>query len=416
MQHLITDCHKAQYQPQPARCDLEAISGCAVNQNLPSATSQRENGCISLDNRDSIELYSGMSQREVIARIRLTKDEDGIHEVPADVLARTLSGMQQLVYLIAMAQEQRSIGVRFRLSQEIQQRYSLSCRIPQPGSYAQPIALGSGNLDSSLFTNYSELFDKAESLFISIQTGQLDSLFEVFPDEKVRNRALREVRKLLPKPGEGWKFGFQKSDQSEVLLVSDSAVSFIDRELAQDAPEDTVMTVTGELIRIDFDKRTVVLRYPPTRKEIECVYVDEIEETMIENRRGLIQATGQFTLDDEGNPTKLTDVTQLEPINLSPISLKVVHWNQQEFRFENPLTLTPSLDEESQQLYVVEDPDLTLFAYAQTREQLLNEINEQIAFMWSTYVQASESELASDALKLRQRLQEVIREVSRNAA
>lgn len=357
-----------------------------------------------------------MSQSEVQATIRLTNDEDGIHEVPADILARTLSGMQQLVYLIATAQEHRTIGVRFRLSQDIQQRYSLNCRIPQPGSYAMPLSLGSGEWDTSLFTNYSELLGKIESLFEAIQQRNPKFLLDIFPDGKVRNRALREVRKLLPKPGEGWKFGFQRENNSEILLAPDSAIATIDRELAQDSPEETVMTVTGELIRIDFDKRTVVLRYPPTYTEIDCVYVDELEETMIENRRGLIQATGQFTLDSEGNPTKLTNVTQLEPVDLSPISLKIVYWQGREFRFNQPLILQPELDEESSQLYVVEAPDLTLFAYAQTREQLLQEIGEQIAFMWDTYVKESEDKLAPDALRLRQRLLEDVWEVSQDAA
>ncbi|MBF2046193.1 MAG: hypothetical protein IGS54_02140 [Elainella sp. C42_A2020_010] len=355
-----------------------------------------------------------MAGPEAIATIRLTNDEDGTHEVPADVLARTLSGLQQLVYLIATTQENRRIRDRFRLPQEIQQRYSLSCRVPQSGSYAMPIALGSGDVDSSLFTNYSDLLSRTEMLFSSIQTGQLDPLFDVFPDEKVRNRALREVRKLLPKPGEGWRFGFQRDDHPEILLIPDNAVPLIDRELAQDTPENTVMTVTGELIRIDFDRRTVVLRHPVTHKEIECVYVDELEETMIENRRGMIQATGRFTLDDEGYPNKLTDVTQLEPVDLSPISLKIAHWNDREFRFRQPLTFNPSLDEESQQFYVVEDPVLTLLAYAQTREQLLQEISEQIAFMWDAYVGSSEDELTPDALRLRQKLIETVSE-NRNA-
>ena len=356
-----------------------------------------------------------MSRFEVQATIRLTNDEDGIHEVPADILARTLSGMQQLVYLIATAQEHKTIGVRFRLSQEIQQRYSLSCRIPQPGSYAMPIVLGAGEVDASLFTDYSKLLDKADTLFNAIQMGDLNSLLEVFPDGKVRNRALREVRKLLPKPGEGWKLGFKKGDRDEVLLESDVAIAVIDRELTQDAPEDTVMTVTGELIKIDFDKRTVVLKYLPTHKEIECVYVDELEETMIENRRGLIQATGQFTLDDEGYPIKLTAVTKLEPVDLSPIILKATHWNDREFHFIQPLLLYPSLDE-SEQLYVVEAPGLTLVAYAQTREQLLQEIGEQIAFMWDAYVRSPEDGLASDALKLRKTLLETITEDVKNAA
>ncbi len=97
-------------------------------------------------------------------------------------------------------------------------------------------------------------------------------------------------------------------------------------------------------------------------------------------------------------------------------NLKVVHWQNREFRFNQPLTLQPALDEESSQLYVVEAPDLTLLAYAQTREQLLQEIGEQIAFMWDTYVKESEDKLAPDALRLRQRLLEDVWEVSQDAA
>ena len=357
-----------------------------------------------------------MSQSEVLATIRLTNEEDGIHEVPADVLVRTLAGMQQLVYLVATSQEQRTIRDRFRLTQEIQQRYSLSCRIPEPGSYAMPIALGTGEVDSSLFTNYQELLDIAENILSAIHQGTVERLVDLMPDSKLRNRALREIRKLLPKPGEGWRFGFQHGEQPEILLSSDSAIALIDQELTQNSPEDTVMTVTGELIRIDFDSRIVVLRYPPTHREIDCVYVEELEETMIENRRGLIQATGQFTLDQEGNPVKLSNVTRLQPVDLSPITLKVVHWGDRTFRFYQPLVLHPQLDEDSQQLYVVEDPSLTLIAYAQTREQLLQEINEQVALIWDEYVQAEDETLALDALELKQRFSGVCEELSRDAA
>jgi hypothetical protein len=344
-----------------------------------------------------------MSSTETLATIRLTNGEPGIHEVPAEVLARVLSGMQQLVYLTASGQEHRKISKRFRLSEEIKQRYSLSCRIPVPGSYAVPLSLGVSEADTSLFTDYENLLGNLGRLFASIQSGTLDSLSDVFPDGKVRDRVLREVRKLLPKPGEGWNLGLQVGVKEEVLLVPDNAIFTIDRELAQDSPEDTVMTVTGELIRIDFDRRTVFLRYPPTHVEIECIYVDELEEIMIAHRRGLIQATGQFTLDGDGNPTRLTNVTKLEPVDLSPITLKVVQWKGRIFRFTRPVILEPELDEESSQLYVVENTDLSLIAYAQTREQLLQEISEQIAFMWDAYVETSDA-LAPDALRLRQRL------------
>jgi hypothetical protein len=246
--------------------------------------------------------------------IRLTNNEDGKHEVPADVLARTLSGMQKLVYLVATVQEQRGFDRRFRVSQEIQQKYTLCCQLPQSGSYAVPFTMGTGDAQMSLLSTYESLLESIEGILSSIYSGQLDDLVRHIPDGKLRNRVLLEVRQFLPKVGEGWQVGFQRVEHSEVLLTADKAVAAIDRILSQDTPEDTVMTVTGELIRIDFDKQTVVLRYPPTRREIECLYVDELEETMLENRRELIQATGQFTLDEEGNPIKLTGVIRLGAI------------------------------------------------------------------------------------------------------
>lgn len=61
-------------------------------------------------------------------------------------------------------------------------------------------------------------------------------------------------------------------------------------------------------------------------------------------------------------------------INLLPLCLKTVTWHNRIFRFSQPIFLQPELNKESQQLYVVEEPRLTLYAYAQTREQLTQEI------------------------------------------
>ena len=106
----------------------------------------------------------------------------------------------------------------------------------------------------------------------------------------------------------------------------------------------------------------------------------------------------------------------IDTIDLSPITLTVVHWQGRDFHFKQPITLKPFLDDESQQLYAVENPELTLLAYAQTREQLLWEVGEQIAFMWDAYVKSSEDTLAPDALSLRHRLTEMIVEERQNAA
>ncbi len=184
--------------------------------------------------------------------------------------------------------------------------------------------------------------------------------------------------------------------------------------LTQDTPEDAVMTVTGELIRIDFDKRIVVLRYPPTHQEIECIYLEELEDSMIENRRQKIQVTGQFTLDADGHPIKLTDVTRIEPVDLSPIMIREIPWHNKKLHLKMPLLLTPQMDDDTEQLYVVEKPEIGLHVFSYTREDLIHEINEQLAMLWEEYAVTTD-ELATDARTLQAKLLATLEEVE-NAA
>lgn len=351
-------------------------------------------------------------QLKATAQIRLMGQEMEFHEVPISILVPTLAGLQQIIYLLATAQEKRTIGQRFRVPQEIQQRYSLRCQIPQTGSYTIPLVL-KPLMESqlSMFGDYEIVMGNLYSFFSNLSRNNFDAIQDIFPDSKLRNRALREVRKLLPKAGENWKLGFSRQGCKEHTVSHDTAIH-IDRWLTQDTPEDAVMTITGELIRIDFDKHTVVLRYPPTHQEIECIYIEDLEDSLIDNRRQMIQVTGKFTLDSDGHPTKLTDVTNIETVDLSPISIRkvILEAEGKELIFRQTLRLTPYMDEETSQLFIVEDPEIALYAFAYNRDELIYEINEQITMMWEEYVEAEPQDLALDARQLREKLRNKIKE------
>lgn len=349
---------------------------------------------------------------EAKATIRMIGQEMENFEVPIDILVRVLAGLQQIVYLLATVQEKRSVGQRFRVPMEMQQLYSLRASIPQPGSYAIPVVL-KPELDSqqSLLDNYAGIMLNLEGFFSSLNSFDFNQVQNIFPDSKLRNRALRETRKFLPKADELWQLGFYRSDSAKELTLTNQVIDRIDNWLTQDTPEDTLMTVTGELIRIDFDKRLIVLRYPPTHQEIECIYLEELEDSMIENRRQMIQVTGQFTLDTDGHPTKLTDVTRIEPVDLSPIVIREVPRHSKKLRLKVPLLLTPKMDEETLQLLVIEESQIGLHVFAYTRDELIHEINEQILMMWNEYVNVSVDDLALDARQLREKLVGKIEEV-----
>lgn len=349
---------------------------------------------------------------EAKATIHIIGQEMENHEVPIDILVRVLAGLQQIVYLLATVQEKRSVGQRFRVPMEMQQLYSLRASIPQSGSYTIPVVL-KPELDNQqlLLDNYKKIIINLEGFFLSLNSFDFNQAQNIFPDSKLRNRALRETRKFLPKADELWQLGFSRSDSVRELKLTNQVIDRIDNWLTQDTPEDAVMTVTGELIRIDFDKRLVVLRYPPTHQEIECIYLEELEDSMIENRRQMIQVTGQFTLDADRHPTKLTDVTRIEPVDLSPIVIREVPWDSKKLRLKVPLLLTPKMDEETQQIFFLEEPQIGLHVFGYTRDELIHEINEQILMMWIEYVNVNVDDLALDARQLREKLVAKIEEV-----
>lgn len=349
--------------------------------------------------------------KEATGEIRLTGQDMEHFEVPALILVRVLGGLQQIVYLLAATQEDVTINQRFRLSSDIQQRYTLRCQVPQAGSYAIPITL-KPNTGSQLsfLTEHQKILDDVRQFLLSLSDSGLGNINKYFPDRSFRNLALREVRKFLPKADENWSLGFSVVGKKEVF-VTNKSISFIDEYLTQDTLEDEIMTITGELVKIDFEKRTISLKYLANHREIECIYLEELENSLIENRRQMIQITGKFTVDKNGNLSKLTDVSRIEPLDLSYIRLQEVSFDSKKLIFNTPLVLQPQLDEESKQLLMVEDSNIGLDVFAYTREELIHEINDQVMMMWEEYAQADPNLLASDARQLKEKLLNAIKEV-----
>jgi len=223
------------------------------------------------------------------------------------------------------------------------------------------------------------------------------------PDSRMRNLMLRKLETALPRVGERWTLGYSVQGSSEIVLDAHSTRT-ISRLVQANDGADAVMTVTGELIGIDFSRYQVTLRHPATGRELECIYRQDIEDTLIETRRDYIQVTGLCTVDEEGDPIRLTDVTRIEPVDLSPMTFESVTCNNRTLQLALPLTLVPTLDEDTKQLYVVADAALGLHAYAYTREDLADEVAEQLVYLWQEYGLEDPEALSGEARDLRQAL------------
>jgi hypothetical protein len=329
----------------------------------------------------------------VAALLTLSGEETEGHEVRAETLVTLLVGLQRVAYLLGAAECGQEIGVRLKPSRAMREHFSLRCGIPQPGSFALPLDVGrAGELDVG-----PPLLERLRGIWAALADQDGVALRAALP-ESVAQRVLREIAAMLPKVA-GLGVSLQTAQTPAPATLTWRTSRFISDQLTPRVPEDTVMTITGELLRIDFAARQVTILYPPTRREIVCTYLPEIEDTIIESRKEPIQVTGRFVLDEAGNPSKLMDVSRIEPIDLSP--LVVNELERPPLRMREPLELVPTLDEESQQYLCVADAALGLDAFALTREHLFDEVQAQLAMLWQEYACAPDSELDAGARALK---------------
>ena len=327
------------------------------------------------------------------ALLTLSGEETVGHEVRAEPLATLLVGLQRVAYLLGAAECGQEIGARLKPSRAMRERFSQRCGVPQPWSYALPLDVGGvGELDLG-----PPLLERLRGIWAALADQDGESLRAALP-ESLSQRVLREIAVMLPRMG-GLSVSLQTAQKPAPATLTWRTARYISEQLAPRVPEDTLMTITGELLRIDFAARQVATLYPPTRREIVCTYLPEIEDSIVESRKEPIQVTGRFVLDEDGNPSKLMDVSRIEPIDLSP--LVVTELERLPVRMKVPLELVPSLDEESQQYLCVADTSLGLDAFALTRDQLFDEVQAQLAMLWQEYACAPDGELDHEARELK---------------
>lgn len=93
-----------------------------------------------------------------------------------------------------------------------------------------------------------------------------------------------------------------------------------------------------------------------------------------------------------------------EPIDLSPMTFDTIEWGTRRLECFPPLSIEPTRDQESGHLYRLEDPRLGIDVFAETREQLADELAEQVLFLWDAYAQASPEKFTPAARRLRESL------------
>lgn len=320
--------------------------------------------------------------------------------VPAGVLAQILNNAQRAFELIGVHVEGGTVRERARISAATRSRFQLVCRLPKQGCYAVPVELGGKDLLAEHVTAAMDIFRKMVEGISQRDTARIK---EALPDYGLRYRVLEAIRGMSPRAGDKWSlklwdaadFEFGELDTESDTTIRDAIVPIEEREASQ--------VVTGVLTNINFTDRIVTIIYPPTKRLMDCVYDEAVEELLIENRRGLIQVTGQVVLDDAGVPKKIIDVNDIRELDLSALVIDSVKAGNLVLKASKGITLEPETDE-TQQLICVTHPELGIEAYARTREGLVADLNEQIGMLWQEYAKADDTTLDGEAIKMKRAL------------
>jgi len=328
------------------------------------------------------------------------------HRIPSDVLKRIIDGFQNIAWNLGAASEDATYGDRSRrISLDLKKKYMIQWGVSRPGSY--------------VLTAYPPVEQKTDvkimEILAALASDSLEKFKKLIPDSRLRSKIFKEVLCFLPRVGENWLIKYSQKDSSVSLdAKSSQKIKIWFTESLSAIQPDEVLTIKGELLRIDFEAKRVAVRYLPTHRSIDCYYLPEIEDSIIESRRELIEVTGCFILDCEGHPERLTEVSAIQPVDLSPMTLnQYIQQDQRKLRLTNPLTLIPFLDQETKQFYIIRNESLNIDVDATTREALMQNLEDQIFFLWDTYGndQVDPNTLTKGALNLRNALRKQFQEI-----
>ncbi len=331
--------------------------------------------------------------------------------MPAAVLVQILENAQRAFELIGVHVEGRGIKERARVSSSTSKRFQLVCQLPKPGSYAMPVNIGGA---SDLFS--VDLANRAFGIFRDVMekvsARSSVGLTDILPDERILRRVLEAVKGMAPRADAQWKLSLYDVRDTSFSTFDVDTIPFVEETLVPVEQREAARVVTGELKSIDFAERKVTIIYPPTNKELACIYEDTVEDMLYEKRRDLIQVTGRVLLDERGEPKQIIDVTDIHDLDLSALMLDTVRFSGLSLKAVPELSLEIVLDE-TKQLLCIERNELGIDVFAPTRESLLVELQEQIWMLWQEYATASDEELDAPAYELKQALLARFSEVNR---
>lgn len=341
--------------------------------------------------------------------LRIFDKSNDTSSVDVATLTSLLEGVQKAVFILA----ENELG--HTLTKEEKKGFTLKCLVPQKGSYAIPIEFGT--MLETLFENETNTALAVKEKFTYCYRGIMENTPEAFNQVSgyLRSKLFAAFRETLPKSGATWNLGISGDGFSEIVLNGKSRTTlrqFQESVLLSAESAQQYQTVTGYLVAMEFEERCLTLKYPATGTELKCYYNNEIEVELFENRKELIQVTGNITYDnDKETPKKLTNVDAIQVLDLTEFTLEMIQLDDSiDLQFDQPLVLTPELTDDKQYM-TIENTYLGIDVIAQTHDELWEEVVAGIRHLWKFYAKEHDEKLGHLFITTKRNLCKAIKEV-----
>jgi hypothetical protein len=162
-------------------------------------------------------------------------------------------------------------------------------------------------------------------------------------------------------------------------------------------------TLTGRLVEVLIIKEQHI-GLQRRNKIIPCYYSGAMEDFIRQNLGSLVTVSGPVDHDKKGNIRNLV-VEDIQPIDLRPLRINEVEYSGRIFKLTE--TISCDVDFHDDLWFIICKP-LGITAYGSTRHEALMDFGEWFAALYEEYALADDSELATDAVRLKYQLRYLV--------
>ncbi|MCZ7396241.1 MAG: hypothetical protein ABOK23_06880 [Candidatus Methanoperedens sp.] len=331
---------------------------------------------------------------------------NGANKIPAMYVAEILQHLQNILYSIGDHIEGNAPRPKGDYPQSIKDYCSLFINNLSTGSILAEMQIGGAQESLPEMQTLGERsISIANDLINLLSEGDLNRASQNLPtlidDPRRLNRILREFDAIWPDSSSNINISFNFGQSS--FRVLNPAQKIMIQSLLQRQPEEYEKEIFGRFIELRVDQKRH-LQIDSPEGLIVCQYAPEIQDFIIKYIGELVRVRGLMTPTQTGKYVlQIEDETSLETI--TKYQIKSFALGSKIKLLSEPLSVDVIFDNDQ---YIVSNDELGLLAVANSMKSAVEEIEDELAILYSEYVAASENELSPGARRLRGKLMEIL--------